>query len=146
MRFGERYREDSGYDPSTTNNRMELRAVIEALAFLSTQKRAALESGQEQQPGSKRSPSWLQAPITVFTDSTYVKNGITQWISGWKARGWRTADKKPVKNQDLWTELDMLVMDLSPSFQWVEGHAGEPDNEQCDLLVKQKVAAMKGAR
>jgi ribonuclease HI len=129
MRYGERLREDSGFAPDTTNNRMELLAVIEALSFLSSRK-------SEARPGS----IWLSSSIQVFTDSQYVKNGVTLWVSGWKAKGWRTSDKKPVKNQDLWLVLDALVQEMKPSFSWVEGHAGDPDNERCDTLVRARVA------
>jgi ribonuclease HI len=129
MRYGERLKEDSGFAPETTNNKMELQAVIEALSFLDGRRREA-------RPGS----DWLSSPIHVFTDSLYVKNGVTLWLVGWKAKGWKTADKKPVKNQELWQELDALVAELRPSFAWVEGHAGEPDNERCDALVRAKIA------
>jgi ribonuclease HI len=132
MRYGERLREDSGFSPETTNNRMELQAVIEALAFLSS-RRSEARSGS----------SWLDSPIQVLTDSQYVKNGVTQWMRGWKARGWRTADKKPVKNKELWEVLDAYATELKPSFAWVEGHAGEPDNERCDALVQLKIAEGK---
>jgi ribonuclease HI len=129
MRYGERLREDSGFVAETTNNRMELQAVIEALAFLSSRRREAPYGS-----------SWLDSPIQVLTDSQYVKNGVTQWLQGWKARGWKTADKKPVKNKDLWEILDTYAMELLPAFAWVEGHAGEPDNERCDALVQLKIA------
>ncbi|MCX7027005.1 MAG: ribonuclease HI [Spirochaetes bacterium] len=129
MRFGERLREDSGYDPDTTNNRMELKAVIEALDFISSRRREV--SG---------TVSWLASPMCVVTDSQYVKNGVTLWLRDWKAKGWKTSGKKPVKNQELWIELDGLVTELKPSFAWVEGHAGELDNERCDALVRAKIA------
>ena len=129
MRYGERLREDSGFVPATTNNRMELQAVIEALAFLSSRRRDAHHDS-----------GWLDSPIRVLTDSQYVKNGVTLWLRGWKARGWKTADRKPVKNQELWEVLEIYVNELQPSFAWVEGHAGEPDNERCDTLVQLKLA------
>ena len=129
MRYGERLREDSGFDPATTNNRVELQAVIEALAFLSSRRRDA-----------RHGSGWLDSPIKVLTDSQYVKNGVTLWLRGWKARGWKTADRKPVKNQELWEVLDSYTNELQPTFAWVEGHAGEPDNERCDTLVQLKLA------
>lgn len=141
MRWTERLREDCGFEPDTTNNRMELKAVIEALAYLSTRKRQVVEL-QKGQPG-RPSPSWLSSPVMIYTDSQYVKNGIQTWLRGWKAKGWKTADKKPVKNQELWAELDLLVQETKPSFFWVEGHAGNPDNERCDTLVRDKMKAMR---
>lgn len=137
MRYGDRLREDSGFEPATTNNRMELRAVIEALTFVLERRRSVNSSPLSLGTGKAFSPEWLEAPVAVFTDSQYVKNGITAWISGWKARGWKTADKKPVKNQEMWMRLDMLVQELNPAFYWVEGHAGDPDNERCDALVRE---------
>jgi ribonuclease HI len=125
MRYGDRLREDSGYEADTTNNKMELQAVIEALSFLAERRRNA-----------PRNASWISSPITVYTDSQYVKNGISLWISGWKSRNWLTTNKKCVKNKDLWEQLDRLVEDVSPSFHWVEGHAGNIDNERCDTLVR----------
>ena len=129
MRYGDRLREDAGFAAETTNNRMELQAAIEALAFLSSRRQEALSSS-----------AWLYSPIHILTDSQYVKNGVTQWLRGWKARAWKTADRKPVKNQELWQVLDALVTELNPSFTWVEGHAGETDNERCDALVQIKIA------
>ncbi|GAB2894080.1 ribonuclease HI [Paralcaligenes sp. KSB-10] len=101
-----------GGEPGTTNNRMELMAVIEALKAL------------------KR-----HCEVVVHTDSQYVQKGMTEWIANWKRRGWRTADKKPVKNADLWQELDALVQQHSLSWQWVKGHAGDPGNERADELA-----------
>ena len=100
----------------TTNNRMELTAVIEALASL------------------KR-----RANVAVYTDSEYVRNGITSWIHGWKTRGWRTADKKPVKNTDLWQKLDALAAQHHVQWHWVRGHAGDPGNERADGLANRGV-------
>ncbi|HEY9055160.1 MAG TPA: ribonuclease HI [Rectinemataceae bacterium] len=128
MRWGDRLKEESGFEPDTTNNKMELTAVIRALDYLSSRRKAA-------RPGS----AWASSPILVFTDSQYVRNGITSWVRSWKARGWKTADKKPVKNRELWMELDSLAEELNPSFHWVEGHAGEPDNERCDDLVQERI-------
>lgn len=126
MRYGDRLKEASGFDPATTNNKMELSAVIEALSFLASRRGEVLPS----------SPSWLNAPIIVFTDSQYVKNGITKWIRAWKAKGWKTSGKEPVKNRELWERLDSLAEGLRPEFRWVEGHAGIEDNERCDRLVR----------
>jgi ribonuclease HI len=105
-----------GGERGTTNNRMELTAVIEALASL------------------KRS-----CDIIVYTDSAYVKNGITSWIHGWKARGWTTADKKPVKNVELWQRLEALSALHKIDWRWVKGHAGDPGNERADSLANRGV-------
>jgi len=96
----------------TTNNIMELTAVIKALELL-------------------KNPSTIE----ITTDSTYVKDGITKWIHNWKAKGWRTANKKPVKNKDLWLQLDQLVSQHSINWQWVRGHTGHPENEAADQLA-----------
>jgi len=133
MRFGDRLREDSGYEADTTNNRMELRAVIEALRFM------AGRMAEGQACGA----SWTKAPLLVFTDSQYVRNGVTKWVSGWKRNGWKTADKKPVKNRELWEELDSLAASSGAEFHWVEGHAGVPDNERCDALVQERIRDLK---
>ena len=109
-----------GFVPETTNNRMELQAAIEGL-------RVAFRLS------SSRSPS--DVAITLVTDSEYLRRGITEWIHGWKERGWLTAAKKPVLNQDLWRSLDQLN---TPAVQWqyTEGHAGDPNNERCDQIAK----------
>jgi ribonuclease HI len=112
LRSGDRERELSGGAPDTTNNRMELTAAIEALKAL------------------KRPCS-----VALYTDSTYVRNGITQWLPAWRARGWRTADKKPVKNQDLWETLAALAERHDVEWHWVRGHAGHPENERADALA-----------
>jgi ribonuclease HI len=114
--------EDSGFDPATTNNRMELTAVIRALG----RARESLGSGHE-------------AEIRVHTDSQYVKNGITDWIKKWKKNGWLTAGKDPVKNRELWERLDALASELKPSWIWVRGHSGHPENERCDALVRSRM-------
>lgn len=101
-----------GGEANTTNNRMELMAVIEALKVL------------------KR-----RCDVTVHTDSQYVQKGMTEWLVNWKRRGWRTADKKPVKNADLWLQLDEQVAQHNVSWQWVRGHAGDPGNERADELA-----------
>lgn len=140
MRFGDRYRECWGSDAATTNNKMELTAVIMALSFLNDRIEAVMctLSGQ-----NSATSAWTRAPIRVFTDSLYVKNGITSWIIEWKKRGWKTAAKKPVMNQELWTQLDALCQRLNPQFEWVEGHAGNPDNERCDALVNLAVQSSR---
>ena len=119
LRSGEHEKEIFGGDKLTTNNRMELMAVIQALAAL--QKRCS---------------------VTVFTDSAYVKDGITKWIHGWKARGWTTADKKPVKNIELWQRLDELNCAHIVSWRWVKGHAGDPGNERADRLANKGVDSL----
>ena len=105
-------REIYGGEQQTTNNRMELRAVIEALAVLKRPCR-----------------------IMLFTDSKYVMQGMQQWLAGWKARGWKTASKQPVKNQDLWQQLDELCGKHDIRWHWVRGHSGNPGNERADELA-----------
>ncbi len=134
MRYGDRLREDSGCEADTTNNRMELRAVIEALRFIAGRLSEGEASGA----------SWAKASVLVFTDSQYVRNGVTKWVSGWKRNGWKTADKKPVKNRELWEDLDTLASSTGAQFHWVEGHAGVPDNERCDSLVQDRIRELKG--
>jgi len=109
----------SGAEPDTTNNRMEMTAVIEAL-------------------------SALKKPCTIdlTTDSQYVKNGITQWIENWKKKGWKTANRKPVKNQDLWQALDSEVQKHKISWHWVRGHSGHRENELVDELANQAIDNM----
>ncbi|MEL6477393.1 MAG: ribonuclease HI [Pseudomonadota bacterium] len=116
-------RELSGGAPDTTNNRMELTAAIEALQ--------ALDRPSE---------------VTLVTDSTYVKNGITGWIHGWKKNGWKTADKKPVKNADLWQLLDAAQARHRVTWDWVKGHAGHPQNERADDLASAEIKALKKAQ
>lgn len=111
--YGEKRREMSGGEAHTTNNRMELMAAIEALDAL------------------KRS-----CTVHLHTDSNYVRQGITEWISGWKANGWRTAQKKPVKNADLWQRLDEARSRHDVSFHWVRGHSGDPENEAAHELAQ----------
>ena len=112
----------SGGEKLTTNNRMELCAAIAALSVV------------------KNTPTFAGRPITVNIDSQYVKNGITTWIKSWKAKGWKTADKKPVKNQDLWEQLDALNSQLTVTWNWVKGHAGIQYNEVCDQLCQSEIA------
>ena len=116
LRWGGHEKELFGGEALTTNNRMELTAVIEALASL------------------KR-----RSPVAIYTDSEYVRNGITTWIHGWKTRGWRTADKKPVKNTDLWQKLDALAAQHDVQWHWVRGHTGDPGNERADALANRGV-------
>lgn len=113
-------REISGGEAVTTNNRMELLAAINALETLAK-------------------PSAL----TIVTDSTYVKNGVTGWIHGWKRNGWKTAAKKPVKNAELWQRLDAAQERHDVSWEWVKGHAGHPENERADALARQGMAPFK---
>lgn len=117
LRWRGEEREIKGGEPETTNNRMELMAAIQALETLKRGVRAELH-----------------------TDSTYVQKGITEWIHGWKARGWKTAAKKPVKNVDLWQRLDAALAGHDVSWHWVKGHAGHPENERADELARQGMA------
>ena len=117
LRFGTTEREIFGGEANTTNNRMELRAVIEALVVLTR-----------------------ECQVVVYTDSAYVQKGISEWIHGWKRNGWRTADKKAVKNDDLWRQLDALVAKHQIEFRWVKGHAGNEGNERADQLANRGVA------
>lgn len=114
-------RELSGAEAETTNNRMELTAVLRALEALRRPVRAR-----------------------VYTDSEYVRRGITEWLSGWKSRGWKTADRKPVKNQDLWLALDAATARHDIDWRWVPGHAGVPGNERVDLLARRAIEALVG--
>lgn len=118
--YGDHEKEINGFSRETTNNRMELMAAIEALKSL-------------------KKP----CAVALHTDSEYVKKGITEWIAGWKARGWRTAAKKPVKNADLWQDLDEINAFHQVSWHWVRGHAGHPLNERADELAR---AAITGAK
>ena len=117
---GEHVRELSGAEALTTNNRMELTAVIRALAAL------------------KRPSEAL-----IYTDSEYVRKGITEWVKNWKARGWKTADRKPVKNQDLWEQLDALAARHKIEWRWVRGHSGVPGNERVDQLANEAIDSMR---
>ena len=123
LRSGSGEKELYGGAGATTNNRMELMAVIEALTAL------------------KR-----PCAVTLFLDSEYVRKGITEWISGWKARGWRTAAKQPVKNVDLWQQLDALVSGGGHQidWRWVKGHSGDPGNERADQLANRGVESVRG--
>ena len=123
LRFGAVEKELYGGEAATTNNRMELMAAIQALEA-------------------------LKRPVTVrlYTDSEYVKNGITKWIHGWKAKNWTTADRKPVKNVDLWQRLDAAQKQHRIEFHWVRGHAGHPENERADELARRGVADVRAGR
>lgn len=112
LRYNGTEKEIWGGEAETTNNRMELTAAIRALEALN-------------QP----------CDVDLYTDSTYVRDGITRWLANWKRRGWRTANKKPVKNQDLWQELDAAAARHTVRWHWVEGHAGHEDNERADDLA-----------
>ena len=112
IRMGERERELSGGDVETTNNRMELTAAIRALGALKRPCR-----------------------VILSTDSRYVMDGLTKWIHGWRRNGWRTADRKPVKNADLWQELVEAARPHLVEWRWVKGHSGDPDNERADRLA-----------
>jgi ribonuclease HI len=118
LRAGGREKEMFGGEAQTTNNRMELTAVIEALR--------SLETG---------------ARVRVYTDSQYVQKGISEWIHNWKRRGWLTADKKPVKNVDLWQKLDAAAREHEVEWHWVKGHAGHPENERADALANKGIEA-----
>ena len=113
-------KELSGAEPATTNNRMELTAVIRALEALKRPVQARL-----------------------YTDSEYVRRGITEWLTAWKSRGWRTADRQPVKNQDLWQQLDELAARHEIEWRWVPGHAGVPGNERVDRLANEAIDALQ---
>ena len=119
LRVGGSEKEIFGGEPRTTNNRMELVAVIRALETL-------------------KHPS----AVEVYTDSQYVQKGIAEWLHAWKRRGWRTADKKPVKNVDLWQELERLAGNHRITWHWVRGHAGHPENERADELANRGVDEM----
>jgi ribonuclease HI len=122
LRMGANEKELFGGEANTTNNRMELKAVIKALEELTR-----------------------PCDVVVHTDSQYVQKGISEWIHGWKAKGWRTADKKPVKNDDLWKELDKLAAMHKVDWRWVRGHSGHPENERADQLANRGVElALKG--
>ena len=116
MRYNGHEKEMCGGEDETTNNRMEMMAVIKALEAL---KKASV--------------------VKLYTDSKYVMQGITEWMDGWKAKNWKTASKKPVKNKDLWVQIDDLVSQHNIEFIWVKGHAGHPENERADELARQGI-------
>ncbi len=120
LRWRGHEREISGGEPQTTNNRMEMMAAISAIE--------SLKRGM---------------PVVIHTDSTYVKDGITKWIHGWRRNGWKTAAKKPVKNEDLWKRLEQALVGHAVEWRWIKGHAGHPENERADELAR---AAIPGAQ
>ncbi|MBM3522298.1 MAG: ribonuclease HI [Alphaproteobacteria bacterium] len=120
LRWRGHEKELSGAAPDTTNNRMELTAAIEGLNAI------------------KR-----PAKVRVTTDSQYVRDGITSWLHGWKKRGWKTADKKPVKNIDLWQALDAAALRHDVAWHWVRGHNGHPENERADALARAAIIEMR---
>lgn len=120
LRYGSVERELSGGEAATTNNRMELTAVIRGLEALKRPCR-----------------------VHVTTDSQYVRNGITDWIRRWRRNGWRTADRKPVKNSDLWQRLDELAAGHEVEWHWVKGHAGHPENERADRLATAAIGSLQ---
>ena len=120
---GHKERDICGGEAPTTNNRMELMAAIQALEAL---KRPCL--------------------VELHTDSEYLRQGITQWINGWKVRGWRTADKKPVKNEDLWRRLDEARARHTVTWRWVKGHSGHPLNERADALARKGLTEARALR
>ena len=111
-----REKEICGGEPDTTNNRMEMRAAVEALKTIKPH---------------------YKGKIVLWTDSKYLKDGMTQWLAGWKARGWKKSDKKPVLNEDLWRQLDELATHKNIKWCWVKGHAGDEGNERADELARQ---------
>jgi ribonuclease HI len=115
--------ERSGGEPGTTNNRMELTAVIEGLTALNT-----------------------RSLVDLTSDSEYVLKGLKEWMPAWKKRGWKTAAKQPVKNQDLWVQLDELIARHEVRFHWIRGHAGHPENERCDALAVAAIEALRAGR
>ena len=116
MKYGDHIKELNGYSSKTTNNIMEITAVIEALKSLTR-----------------------PCAIILTTDSNYVKDGITQWIHNWKKKGWKTANKKPVKNKECWLQLDVEVQRHQIEWKWVKGHSGHPENERADELANEAV-------
>jgi len=120
LRYGEAEKQLCGGEPETTNNRMELRAAIEALAVLNR-----------------------RCEVILTTDSQYVRKGVTEWMKNWKRNGWRTASKAPVKNADLWQQLDQLISGHTIDWRWVKGHSGHPGNELADRLANRGVEQLR---
>ncbi len=120
LRYGEAEKELSGGENDTTNNRMELLAAINALEALTR-----------------------PCIVDLTTDSQYVRKGMTEWLRGWKAKGWKTASKQPVKNKDLWQRLDALTQEHEVAWHWVKGHAGHPENERCDELARSEIDKLR---
>jgi ribonuclease HI len=123
LKFNGTVKELSGGEQLTTNNRMELLAAIRALEALTR-----------------------PVAVDIYTDSQYVRGGITEWMKGWKRNGWKTSDKKAVKNQELWEQLDKLTAKHEVAWHWVKGHANDVDNERADELARQGMAPFKAAR
>lgn len=123
LRYGTMEKHLYGAEPDTTNNRMELIAAIEALSALK-----------------------VSARVDLTSDSQYLRKGITEWLPGWKARGWKTAAKKPVKNQDLWQRLDSVSSNHEINWHWIKGHSGHRENEIADCLANKAIDEMQGAR
>ena len=123
LRFGAQEKELNGAETLTTNNRMELQAAISALRALSR-----------------------PCQVDLTTDSVYVRDGITKWVHGWQKNGWKTADRRPVKNDDLWQALLAAARPHRVTWHWVKGHAGHPENERADALANAAIAAMQAAR
>jgi len=123
LQFDGREKELCGGEPATTNNRMELTAVIRALEALRR-----------------------RCDVDLYTDSQYVQKGISEWVASWKRRGWKTADKKPVKNVDLWLELDRLAGGHDIRWHWVRGHAGHAENERADQLANKGIESLPRKR
>ena len=113
LRYGDHEKELNGGEAGTTNNRMEMMAVIESLRALTK-----------------------SCDVDLYTDSTYVMDGVTKWMDGWKAKGWKNASKKPVKNRDLWERIDSEIQRHKVTWHWVKGHDGHPENERADELAR----------
>jgi ribonuclease HI len=122
LRYNGREKELCGGEPATTNNRMELTAAIQALAALTA-----------------------PCHVKLYTDSVYVKDGITKWLAGWRVRGWRKANRKPVKNQDLWLQLAELVEAHEIEWHWIKGHSGHVENERADALANRGLDELTSA-
>ena len=123
LRFGRTEKELSGGEPATTNNRMEMMAAISALEALKRPVR-----------------------VRLHTDSIYLRDGITRWIHAWKRRNWKTAGRKPVKNEDLWRRLEAALSPHDVTWHWVRGHAGHPENERADSLARAAIERLRGSR
>ena len=121
LKFSTHSQEVSGGEILTTNNRMELQAAIGALSALTE-----------------------PCDVEIFTDSSYLKSGMTAWLRNWKKRGWRTLDGQPVKNEDLWRELEGLATSHRLAWRWEKGHAGHAENERCDQLAREEIAKIRG--
>ena len=120
--------ENWGAELATTNNRMELQAVISALKAFFTQFQSGNRAAAEK--------------VTIYTDSQYVQKGMTEWLASWKSKGWKTSGNKPVKNQDLWQCLDVLAKNFPIDWVWIKGHAGNEYNERCDALTQKAIASI----